>query len=75
MSKRQSSREATMSEQLRRAILESGLSVYAVAKGSGVSQPVIARFVAGERDVRMATADRLFAFFGMRATMPKPPAK
>lgn len=74
MSKRQS-KEPTMSDQLRQAIVDSGLSVYAVAKGSGVSQPVIARFVAGERDIRMATADQLFAFFQMRATAPKPPAK
>jgi predicted transcriptional regulator len=74
VSKRQKS-EPTMSDQLRQAILDSGLSVYAVAKGSGVSQPVIARFVAGERDIRMATADQLFAFFRMRATEPKPPTK
>ncbi|HWB11814.1 MAG TPA: helix-turn-helix transcriptional regulator [Pirellulales bacterium] len=64
-----------MSDQLRRAILDSGLSIYAVAKGSGVSQPVVARFVAGERDIRMETADRLFAFFRMQATAAKPPAR
>lgn len=73
MSKRQN-REPTMSEQLRQAIHDSGLSIYAVAKGSGASQPVVARFAAGERDIRLETADRLFAFFEMRATAPKPPA-
>lgn len=73
MSKRQKSE--TMSDQLRRAIRDSGLSVYAISKGSGVSQPVVARFSTGQRDIRMETADKLFAFFQMRATAPKPPAK
>ena len=42
-------------EQLRQAILDSGLTAYAVAKGSGVGQPVLSRFLARERDIRLAT--------------------
>lgn len=62
--------DLTVSEQLRQAITESGLSIYAISKGSGVTQPVVARFTSGERDIRMATADKLFKFFGMVATPP-----
>lgn len=68
------SAEPTLSEQLRTAMLNSGLSVYAIAKGSGVSQPVAARFANGERDIRLETAGKLFAYLGMRATEPNPPA-
>ena len=55
-----------LSEQLRQMILDSGLSVYRVAKDSGVPQPVLHRFVAGERDIYLETADRLTAYFGVK---------
>ena len=61
----------TISDALRAAILDSGTTVYAVAKGSGVSQPALSRFLSGERDLRLASADRLAAYFGMELTMPK----
>ena len=63
-----------ISDQLREAIRSYG-SVYRVAKDSGVSQPVVQRFVKGERDLRLETVDRLAAFFGMELTRPrrKPP--
>ena len=54
-----------LSEQLRGMIIDSGLSVYRVAKDSGVPQPVLHRFVAGERDMYLETADRLAAYFGV----------
>ncbi len=59
-----------ISDQLREAIQGYG-SVYRVAKDSGVSQPVVQRFVSGERDLRLQTADRLAAFFGMELTRPQ----
>lgn len=66
--------EPKLSEQLRTAMLDSGLSVYAIAKGSGVTQPIVARFISRERDIRLETADKLFTYLGMRATDPNPPA-
>lgn len=54
----------TIADTLRRAIEESGESVYAIAKGSGIAQPVLHRFVAGERDLTTRTADKLLVYFG-----------
>jgi len=59
-----------VSEQLREAIQNYG-SVYAVARDSGVSQSALQRFVTEERDLYLATADRLCEFFGMHLTRPK----
>jgi hypothetical protein len=59
-----------VSEQLREAIHTYG-SVYAVARDSGIAQPVLNRFVIGERDLKLATVDRLCGFFGMHLTRPK----
>lgn len=54
-----------LSQALKRAIQQSGKSVYQVAQEAGVSQIVISRFLSGERDIRMATADRLAAVLGV----------
>jgi len=48
-----------LSQGLREAIRASGKSVYQIAKAANVSQIVISRFLSGERDIRMETADRL----------------
>jgi hypothetical protein len=57
-----------MSEALRRAILESGLTLYRVSKDSGVSYAVLHRFIAGKRAVSMEALDRLCAYLGLRLT-------
>lgn len=48
-----------LSQGLREAIQASGKSVYQIAKAANVSQIVISRFLSGQRDIRMETADRL----------------
>ncbi len=48
-----------ISEAVRRAVKESGLSVFALARASGVPQPVLSRFVRGERDITLGTLDKL----------------
>ena len=60
----------SLSKQLRAAIKAYG-STNAVACDSGVSQSALQRFVTEERDLYLATADRLAEFFGMRLTRPK----
>ena len=37
-----------------------------MAKAAGVSQIVISRFLSGERDIRMATADKLAGALGLK---------
>lgn len=56
---------ASIVEQLRRAILKSGESYYALAQRTGVDAVVISRFAAGERDLRLETAAKLAAGLGM----------
>lgn len=56
----------TMAETIRRAVQESGDSVAAVARGAGVVQPVLHRFMAGERDLTLRVADRLVRYFNLR---------
>ena len=52
-----------MADALRRAVRETGLSVNAVAKAAGVPQPVLHRFMTGERDLTLSTAQRLVDYF------------
>ena len=64
----------TLTKQLLEAIQQSGMSINAIAKGSGVSQSTLQRFTSGERDkIRLDTASRLADYFGMRLTAPKKP--
>ncbi len=62
-------------EQLRQAILGAGVSRYAMAKKTGVSEGILSRFVRGERTLRLDTAARLAAALGLRLTdaLPKQP--
>jgi len=51
-------------DKLRKAIEKSKLSVYAIAKATGIPQPVLHRFYTGERDLTLTTADKLIEYFG-----------
>ena len=54
-----------LSGALKKAIRDSGKSVYQIGKEANVSQIVISRFLSGDRDIRMATADRLAQSLGL----------
>jgi plasmid maintenance system antidote protein VapI len=54
----------TVSEQLKQAIQSQG-TAYRAGKASGVAATVIQRFLNGERDLRLATADKLCAVLGL----------
>lgn len=52
---------------IRRAVLESGSSPYAVAKAAGVDAAILQRLVSGVRaDLRLSTASRLCTALGLR---------
>jgi transcriptional regulator with XRE-family HTH domain len=54
---------------LREFAHRSGLSVYQIAKDSGVDQSTLNKFLKGDRDnLRLDVADRLFKFFRLRVT-------
>jgi len=42
------------------------MSAYAAARLAGVDPGVVSRFMTGERDIRLATADRLASALGLR---------
>jgi DNA-binding Xre family transcriptional regulator len=61
-----------LAEQLRTMIEASGLTINSLAVAVGIPQPVLHRFVSGEREaIRLDTADKLCEYFGVRLTKPK----
>jgi plasmid maintenance system antidote protein VapI len=54
-----------MAEILKQAIEASGETVAAISRGCGVAQPVLHRFVTGERDLTLRTATKLAAYLGL----------
>lgn len=49
----------SLPESVKKAITATGKSVNAVAKESGVSQPILHRFLTGKRGITLETAERL----------------
>jgi DNA-binding Xre family transcriptional regulator len=61
-----------LTAQLREMIGSSGMTINGLAVTVGIPQPVLQRFVSGERDdLHLSTADKLCEFFGVRLTAPK----
>ena len=56
---------ASITDPLRRAIRDADVTVYRIAKDSGISFTVVSRFHKGERDLTLATADKLADYFGL----------
>ena len=63
----------SVTDQLRRAIAESELSRYEIARQSGIQQSALSRFLAGERGLWTVTLDRLFPVLGLTivSTVPE----
>ncbi|HUE71011.1 MAG TPA: helix-turn-helix transcriptional regulator [Pirellulaceae bacterium] len=61
---REPPKESTISDQLRAAIRNSGKSATALAKESGVPQPMITRFLNGQQ-LLSGTVDRLAGHLGL----------
>lgn len=57
---------ANLEEQLRTALLRTGLSHHELARRSGVSQPVLSRFISGERSLSLPIASKLCQMLGLR---------
>lgn len=68
----------TLSGQIRDVIESRGVTLAELAKLSEVDATVIGRFLSGERDLRLATADKIAAALGLRlveVAMPKAKAR
>jgi hypothetical protein len=55
-----------LSDSLKQALRASDKTMYQIAQEAGISQIVLTRFLSGERDIRMATADKLAEALGLR---------
>ncbi len=60
---------ASIAEQLRLAIEQSGKSRYRIAQESGVAEAVLSRFMSGERDLKLSTANKLCEAMGLRVVL------
>jgi len=68
-------KSADVEEQLRAALVETGLSMNEIARRSGVSQPTLSRFLRGERSLTLPVAARLCAMLGLRLCTEERPAE
>lgn len=57
---------------LKAAIKGSPMSRYAISKASGVSQPTLSRFMAGERGLSVDAADKLLTLFKLEIRPARP---
>ena len=60
------SKKSTVSDVLRKAIAESGLTLYRIAKDTGVVKSSLLRFMAGETSLRLDRADVLAEHLAIR---------
>jgi len=58
----------TLSEQLREAILNSGVSRYEISKQTGVSQAALSKFILGHRGISTKAMDTVGVFLGLAIT-------
>jgi hypothetical protein len=61
----------SLTAQLRTAIKNSGLSLYRIAKDSGIPYAVLQRFANADKQIKADAADKLADYFGMRLTKPR----
>jgi hypothetical protein len=63
----------TVSEQLRKALEQCGVTRYQVSKDTGIPASVLSRFVAGGKGLRSENIDKLCTYLGLVLT--KKPGK
>lgn len=61
----------SISDQLRHAIEDSGLSRYRIAKESGLSQSLLSRFMSGDRGLSLEAIDKLGTLLGFRLVLDR----
>jgi ribosome-binding protein aMBF1 (putative translation factor) len=64
-----------ISDQLRRAIEQSGMSRYRISRETGINESVLSRFVHSETSLSLETVDSLCALLGARLVVESTPVK
>lgn len=66
-----SKKRIQLSEQIRRAILTSGLTRYRICKEIGITQPSMTRFIQGQAWLSMPTLDKIADLLEIDIATPK----
>ena len=64
-----------MTDQVRQAISDSGLTRYRIAKDTGVDESTLAKFFHGTRGLSLDNLDLLCEYLGLRIVMDRKPTK
>ena len=64
-----------MTDQVRRAIDDSGVTRYRIAQDSGIDESSLAKFYHGTRGLTQDNLDRLFEYLGLRVIMNRTPTR
>ena len=64
-----------MTDQMRQAIDDSGLTRYRIAQDTGIDESTLAKFYNGKRGLSLENLDRLFEYLGLRIVMDRKPIK
>lgn len=59
---------SNFANQLRRAIRDSGLALYAIAVGTGLDYATVHRFYHQKRDIRLSSVGKLADYLGLELT-------
>jgi transcriptional regulator with XRE-family HTH domain len=62
------------SDELRRAIEQSGLTQYAVGKETGIDHAQMSRFVNGKGGLSMEGIEAIYELLGLKLVVPEPKA-
>jgi hypothetical protein len=68
-------RSRLMTDQLRQAIDDSGLTRYQIAKGTGIDESALAKFYNGHRGLSMQALNALGEYLGLTIIMRRRPNK
>src|SRR5262245_47218389 len=66
---------SSLAKQLRQAIRDSGLSLYELAKRSGVAAPTLSRFMRNERTLTLPVVSRICDTLGLHLCPKEGPEK
>jgi transcriptional regulator with XRE-family HTH domain len=58
-------RRQSITHAIKQAVRESGQSLYAICKATGLNEDALSRFMRGQTSMRLDLADKLAAYFGI----------